>query len=141
MKPGPGRPRGSRDKIPRALKASIRQVFEDIASEDPELIRAAVRAGLTAPPPKSFPYLQLAAAYVDGKPADEIKMRIERPPIRIINEAPDGSSDSRLITFDDDGVVATVEIERRGATGALVGRSVRGLADHVTAPADVPPTD
>jgi hypothetical protein len=93
-KPGPGRPKGSPDKVPRALKASIRRVIEEIASDDPELIRAAVRAGLSAPPPKSFPYLQLAAFYVDGKPVEDVKLHVEQSITRIVQVFADGTSDT-----------------------------------------------
>lgn len=73
--PGPGRPSGSPDTVPRRVKASIRTVLQDIVTDDPALIRDAIVKGLRAPPPKSFPYLQLAAAYVDGKPADKLQIR------------------------------------------------------------------
>jgi hypothetical protein len=63
-----GRKKGSRDKVPRSFKASVRAIFEDIASMKPKVIRNAIVEGLKAPPPKSFPYLQLAATYLDGKP-------------------------------------------------------------------------
>jgi hypothetical protein len=80
------------------VKASIRAVFEEVASDDPELIRRAVRAGLEAPPPKSFPYLQLAAFYVDGRPVEEIKMQIEPPkPVVIRQIARDGSVDEMTV--------------------------------------------
>ncbi len=65
-----GRKKGSKDKIPRSVKASMRAIFEDIASNDQEVIRDAMIKGLTAPPPKSFSYLQLMVHSLDGKPAE-----------------------------------------------------------------------
>lgn len=38
------------------------------------MIKAALVKGIRAKPPQSFAYLQLAAAYIDGKP--EAKMNI-----------------------------------------------------------------
>lgn len=71
FRPGQGgRKKGSKDKIPRSVKASMRAIFEDIATNDPQVIRDAMIKGLTAPPPKSFSYLQLMAHYLDGKPAE-----------------------------------------------------------------------
>lgn len=68
--PGPGRPKGSRDKVPRTFKASVRAIFAEVAEEQPALLRDAILRGIQADPPKSYPYLQLAAHYLDGKPAE-----------------------------------------------------------------------
>lgn len=71
---GPGRPKGARNKVPASFKASIKKVFEDVATDDPELIKAAVLRGLKGKPRESFPFLQLAAHYIDGKPADTVNV-------------------------------------------------------------------
>ena len=81
---GPGRPPGAKDKVPKSFKASIKQVFEDIATSDPELIRTAVLKGLKGKPRESFPFLQLAAYYIDGKPADKLDVTMP-PPVTVIN--------------------------------------------------------
>jgi cystathionine beta-lyase family protein involved in aluminum resistance len=60
--------------VPRTVKASVRAVFADIVATEPALIREAILKGLRAAPPKSFAYLQLCAAYVDGKPADNLQV-------------------------------------------------------------------
>lgn len=82
----PGRPKGSRDKVTRTFKASIKHVFEEVATEDPELIRTAVLRGLRGRPREAFPYVQLAAFYLDGKPAETIKLNAPpmQPPYVII---------------------------------------------------------
>ncbi|HXG90322.1 MAG TPA: hypothetical protein VNJ02_18505 [Vicinamibacterales bacterium] len=51
-------------------KASVARILKDIVRVQPELIRDAIIEGLQAPPPRSFPYIALAAAYLDGKPVD-----------------------------------------------------------------------
>ena len=56
--------------LARLEKASIKRILKDLATTDPELFREAIIAGLQAPPPRSYPYLCLAAAYIDGKPID-----------------------------------------------------------------------
>ena len=72
---GPGRPKGSKNKVPGSVKASFRKVCEDIGAEQPDLIRKAFERGLTARPPHSFSYLQVWAHYTDGKPKDTIEVR------------------------------------------------------------------
>ena len=72
--PGPGRPTGSLNKVPPTVKASVRAVFQDIVATEPALIREAILKGLRAAPPRSFAYLQLCAAYLDGKPADNLQV-------------------------------------------------------------------
>lgn len=71
FRPGQGgRKKGSKDKIPRSVKASIAAIYEEVASDNPEIIRDAIVRGLKAPPPKSFPYVNLGALYLDGKPTE-----------------------------------------------------------------------
>lgn len=85
---GPGRPKGSRDKIPRSFRASVAQLYRDLADEQPELYRDAIERGLRSEPPKSFPYLQLAASYIDGKPRDHIDVDLTdaRIPLEVFRE-------------------------------------------------------
>lgn len=71
--PGPGRPKGSKDVVPRTFKASVKAVLEKIQSEDPGLIEKAIRKGLAGNPREAFVYVQLAAHYFDGKPIETIK--------------------------------------------------------------------
>ena len=73
--PGPGRPKGSRDKVFRTFKASVRTIFLDVAENDPALLREAIILGIQATPPKSFPYLQLAAHYLDRKPVERLQIK------------------------------------------------------------------
>lgn len=72
-----GRKRGAKDKFPRSFKASIAAVINEVAVEDPALIKSCIVRGLKAAAPKSFAYLQLAAAYVDGKPAETVNMNLD----------------------------------------------------------------
>lgn len=67
-----GRPKGSKDSVSRSFKGSIKQIFEDIATEDPELIYDAIVKGLKAPAPRSFSYLQLMTVYIDGRPREAV---------------------------------------------------------------------
>lgn len=70
-----GRPRGSKDAVPRTFKASIKAMYEKLATEQPELFENAItrdlanRRGIAA-----FHHVQLAAHYLDGKPADTVKL-------------------------------------------------------------------
>lgn len=76
--PGGGRKAGSRNRLPKGTLTSVRQAITDLVSGQPSLIRSALEQGLAAPPPKSFPYLQLCAHYIDGPPGDV--PRVPGPP-------------------------------------------------------------
>jgi hypothetical protein len=70
-----GRRKGSKDKVPRSLKMSIVRICQEVVTQDPALIRRAIRNGLKARPPASFPYLQLAAHYLDGRPGVRVEVK------------------------------------------------------------------
>lgn len=74
-KRSPGRPKGSKDAVPRTFKGSIKRIFEEIATDDPDLIYRAMVKGLKASAPKSFQYLQLLRASIDGKEDDVVAFR------------------------------------------------------------------
>jgi hypothetical protein len=88
---GPGRPKGRRNNVPKSFKVSIKQVFEKVATDDPKLIEKAVLRGLKGKPRESFPFLQLAAYYIDGKPIENVKLHTPAmlPPMQIFLH-PDG---------------------------------------------------
>src|SRR5215470_3677349 len=70
--PRGGRKKGSRDRVPRSLKASVARVLSDLVATEPDLIRRALVRGLAAPPPISLPYLRMAAEYLDGPPPERL---------------------------------------------------------------------
>ena len=82
---GPGRPKGSKDKVPRTFKASIKAAFEKIASDDPQLVEDAILKGLRGRPREAFHYVQLAAYYLDGKPKEQLEVSGELAMPTIIN--------------------------------------------------------
>ena len=86
----PGRKKGARDRVPRSFKASIRDVFEAIATEDPEMIKTAIERGLRGRPRESFPYVQLAAHYIDGKPEDVVRLKGQSMPAPYVIVPPPG---------------------------------------------------
>lgn len=63
-------PDGTTTTLAKLAKASIRSIFKDLATTQPELYRDAIIAGLLADPPRSYPYLCLALYTIDGKPVD-----------------------------------------------------------------------
>lgn len=83
---GPGRPKGRKNKVPSTFKASIKAVFEKVQQDDPKLIEQAVLRGLRGKPRESFPFIQLAAHYIDGKPAETVKLNapVMLPPYRLV---------------------------------------------------------
>ena len=81
---GPGRPKGSRNKIPPSLKLSFRKVCEEIGVDEPQLVREAFRKGLAARAPQSFPYLQIWAHFTDGKPKDTVEVQTRGKLIEVV---------------------------------------------------------
>lgn len=70
---------GAKDVVPRSLTGSIKRIAQEVADENATAVKAAFLAGVNAPPPRSFPYLQLIASYVDGKPKETIEHSIPEP--------------------------------------------------------------
>lgn len=70
-----GRPRGAKDAVPRTFKASIKAMYEKLATKRPELFEDAIthdlrtRRGMAA-----FHHVQLAAYYLDGKPKEQVEV-------------------------------------------------------------------
>lgn len=57
-----GKPKGAKDHVPRSFKASLRAVYDEVLSEDPDILKAAVIRGLRARKPKeAFPYVRIFA--------------------------------------------------------------------------------
>lgn len=70
-----GRPKGSKDSIPRTFRASIKAMYEKLATEQPELFEDAITRDLSnRRGTAAFHHVQLAAHYLDGKPADTVKL-------------------------------------------------------------------
>jgi len=78
-----GRPKGSKDKIPRTFKASVALLFQELGEEDRERWKAAIQRSMRLGGRTAFPYFQMAAHYLDGKPADRIQVEGTQP-IQII---------------------------------------------------------
>lgn len=67
--PGPGRPKGSKNKKP-----SIVALMANVFKTDTAKIQAALKAGLVEKKhPRGFQYHQLAAQYFDGKPVERVE--------------------------------------------------------------------
>ena len=77
-KGNPGRPKGSKDKVPRGLKASVRAVCEKIASSNVSDIERAILNGIrNGGARNSIMYLRMVAEYVDGKPRETIDVNAD----------------------------------------------------------------
>jgi hypothetical protein len=72
----------SKNVVPSSLKASLRQVLDEIEAQHAGDIEAGLLAGIRARPPISFPYLQLALAYRLGKPVHRLQV-VDPQPIEI----------------------------------------------------------
>ena len=83
---GPGRPKGSKDRIPKSFKASIAKAYAELAAEEPTLykdrIRRDVKSGRGS---VGFHHIQLAAYYLDGKPVETVKVNgLSAAPIVVV---------------------------------------------------------
>lgn len=84
--PRAGRPPGAKDKVPRSIKATIRQLYEEILATDREAVKAALRKKLLA---GDHHHVQLAAYYLDGKPVERVDVEADpRPPFIIALREP-----------------------------------------------------
>jgi hypothetical protein len=109
-----GRPRGSKDSVPKSVKASVKAVIEEVVSENKVSLYDAVLDGIESGPRYAHNYLRMAAEYTDGKPDQALTLRTQ---------------------FREDEVAqATKSLERKMA--ALFERASKTLvlepADHVT---------
>jgi hypothetical protein len=67
-----GRPKGAKNKLPGG---SVRAMCKWLSEEQPELFRDAIVRGLKAREARSFPFVQLAAHYIDGKPVERVQVQ------------------------------------------------------------------
>ena len=67
---------------------SIKALFKAVVSQDPLRVQAMIERGLTTgDPTKAYPYIQLAAHYLDGKPVETVKHQGDaQQPMRVIFE-------------------------------------------------------
>ena len=79
----PGRPKGTRNKIPRSFKSSIALLFQELGQEDRARWKAAIRRVMRLGGRTAFPYYQMAAHYLDGKPVERVQVEGTQP-IQII---------------------------------------------------------
>jgi len=57
----------ARRELTKVQKASIKRIIRDLVLEEPDKWREAIQRGRDARPPFSFPYVALAASYLDLK--------------------------------------------------------------------------
>jgi hypothetical protein len=62
--------------VPRSFKASVRALYEIAVATHPDAILAAIVRELKKGNPR---HLQQAADYLDGKPAQEVRLRTVQP--------------------------------------------------------------
>jgi len=83
----PGRPKGSQDTKPRESakrKASIKELYEEIAQEQRVKVKRNIQAAMTSGRRKdSFRHIRLAAHYIDGVPVQRVSLETPQP-LRIV---------------------------------------------------------
>lgn len=76
QKGNPGKPKGTKDKVPRGARKSIVEMYRNILARSGAKIELAAERRLLKGDPKA---LEQLAAYIDGKPAQEIRVRELQP--------------------------------------------------------------
>lgn len=85
LRGGPGRKKGSKDAIPRTFKASVRAVYEEILSEDPDVLKTAILKGLQDRRSKDrFPYVRMLAE-MQGELKQIVRLE-EVPTFRLVRD-------------------------------------------------------
>jgi len=83
----PGRPKGIKETKPRETakrKASIKELYEEIAQEQRVKVKRNIQAAMTSGRRKdSFRHIRLAAHYIDGVPVQRVSLETPQP-LRIV---------------------------------------------------------
>ncbi len=72
-KGNPGRTKGSKNRLPKGFKASIKRLFEELAVEEEQNWKETIRRSMRMPGPRGFPWVQLALYVLDGKPKETVE--------------------------------------------------------------------
>jgi len=79
----PGRPKGIKETKPRETakrKASIKELYEEIAVEQRTKVKRNIQAAMTSARRKdSFRHIRLAAHYIDGVPVQRVSLETPQP--------------------------------------------------------------
>jgi hypothetical protein len=91
-----GRPPGTKDSVPRTIRASVKEVLEEVAVKNRVEIYNAIVKGINSKPPHSLRYVEVIAHYIDGKPADTVELKDQTilPPLQVFLH-PDGIEDQK----------------------------------------------
>ena len=81
-KGNPGRPKGAKDKISRT---GIREMFENIVARRGNLVETGIERRLTK---GEVRLVELAAAYLDGRPVQRVALETPQPITFILRATP-----------------------------------------------------
>ena len=81
-KGSPGRPKGAKDHVSRK---GIREMFENIAARSGSLVEVGIERRLTKGEAR---LVELAAAYLDGRPVQRVALETPQPITFILRAAP-----------------------------------------------------
>lgn len=73
-KGNPGRPKGSKNKLPRSVMQTMREICEKIISSENTTLRSALMRGVRSHPRFAFNYIRLLAEYNEGKPKETLDL-------------------------------------------------------------------
>lgn len=76
-KGNPGKPKGATDIVPRGVKASFKQLAQEILETRSLTLRNAIMRGIRGSSRDADRYLRLIAEYNEGKPESSVKLGME----------------------------------------------------------------
>jgi hypothetical protein len=108
-----GRPRGSRDRVPRKLRSSVAAAWRQVTQADPRLLVEVLHAGLRSGKPReALGFLELGARLVrevGHAPLGQTAVRVI-----FVGRSPDGGP-----ALDPTAFRLAAELEARSAAGEL----------------------
>ena len=63
--------------VPQLPRGTVAGLFRHLAETKPQLYRSAIERGLKAGGARSYPFVALGAAYLDGKPIERVQVQVD----------------------------------------------------------------
>lgn len=82
-----GKPKGAKDKHPRSARAAVNKLLEDFGN-DVQLIGEAIRRGITARAPSSFPYIKMVVEHHVGQPEQTVNVDLAKKVVHELHPGP-----------------------------------------------------
>lgn len=112
QKGNPGKPKGAKNRLPRGFKASVKAIFEELGAEHRGEWVGSIRRAMKQGGNVGFRYIEIAAAYLDGRPVQRVSL--ETPQTLIIDFGKDREAAGEKGTKDPETAEPTEEVAAQG---------------------------